>query len=74
MITFDKVFESLVLYAIIHSIIWCLLHIEKLVAVTFKSERNRILYNHVKHGHESKARHCRQDDCMQISAIDSMTI
>lgn len=65
-ITPTGVIESTVMYGIVHGI-WIVG--KRLGAAAYKearAERNRIIHNHVKTGHEGRLKHCIDEACLSL--------
>jgi len=69
LITTNEIVTSLVLYSIVHAIMWSVNHFEKIVYAFIRSERGRLIHGHVKQQHRQSANDCRIGDCALISSI-----
>jgi hypothetical protein len=65
-ITPAGVIESTLMYGIVHGV-WLLL--KKIARAGYKelrAERDRIIHNHVKAGHEGRLKHCIDEACISL--------
>jgi hypothetical protein len=62
-ITPAKVFESLVLYIILHAIIWILLLVTRPITKQLKKESDYLIAHHVRQDHSGRFTHCIEPVC-----------
>jgi hypothetical protein len=69
-ITPAGVIESTVMYGVVHGIWlgikWFIHRAEKELKKEMRRERNRIIHNHVKTGHEGRLKHCVDEACLKL--------
>ncbi len=68
MITTVTIIESVVSYGIVHGIWIGLKWLGEKGVSELRKERNRIIRNHVKSGHNTKLENCTNDSCPQLRA------
>lgn len=65
-ITPTGVIESTLMYGIVHGIWLLAKRVTKAAYKEVRLERNRIIHNHVKTGHEGRLKHCIDEACLSL--------
>lgn len=65
-VTPTGVVESTIMYGIVHAIWSGVKIVFKLGVKEVRAERNRIIHNHVKAGHEGRLKHCIDEACLSL--------
>lgn len=65
-ITPAGVIESTLMYGIVHGVWLLLKKIGKTAYKEVRAERDRIIHNHVKSGHEGRLKHCIDEACLSL--------
>jgi hypothetical protein len=68
-LTVNEIVTSIVLYSLVHAIMWVLGNFERVVYTFIRTERGRLIHSHVKQGHVQSANHCKVGDCQLIASI-----
>ncbi len=76
-VTSVEVVDSLLIYTIIHSIIWVLRSGERWLAKLVVTERDKVIHLHARDKHKETLRNCTEGDCaslQEVVSVDAISI